>query len=51
MSAKRYLAAACGKTLGKAKVTGYCISLKRRSDAVIAALEAAVRCGIAQTSD
>lgn len=47
---KKHLAAAYGEALGKAKVTGYCISFTRLSDIDVAALEVAVRYGIEQTS-
>lgn len=40
---KKYLAETYGENLGKAKVTGYCISFKRLADIDIAVLEAAIR--------
>jgi hypothetical protein len=43
---KTHLARTYGKDLGKAKVTGYCISFKTLKDINMASLEAALRYGI-----
>lgn len=43
---KTYLANTFGKTLGKAKVTGYCIKFKILKDVNVETLEAAIRYGI-----
>ena len=45
---KTYLAATYGSTLGKAKVTGYCIRFKSLKDIDIATLAAAIRDGAAR---
>ncbi|MCW5955002.1 MAG: DUF1801 domain-containing protein [Pyrinomonadaceae bacterium] len=42
---KKYLAETYGKTLGKAKVTGYCIRFKSLKDINLDVLEAAIRFG------
>ena len=47
---KAYLAETYGGALGKAKVTGYCIKFGALRNINLAALEAAIRDGIAQTS-
>jgi len=47
---KKYLAQTYGKDLGKASVTGYCIKFKALKAINVAALEAAIRAGIAQTN-
>lgn len=44
---KSYLAKTFGKALGKAKVTGYCISFKALKDINVDVLEAAIRYGLA----
>lgn len=43
---KSYLAQTFGSTLGKAKVTGYCIRFKKLQDINLETLEAAIRYGI-----
>jgi hypothetical protein len=48
---KTYLARTYGKTLGKASVTGYCIKFKSLKDINIGVLEAAIRHGVAMTSE
>ncbi len=45
---KAHLQTAYGKRLGKAKVTGYCISFKTLGDIDLAVLEEAIRFGLAQ---
>ena len=47
---KAYLAETYGGKLGKARVTGYCISFSTLRDIALAVLEAAIRDGIARTS-
>jgi hypothetical protein len=42
---KTYLAKTYGKTIGKARVTGYCIKFKTLTDIDIEVLEAAIRYG------
>jgi hypothetical protein len=42
---KTYLAKTYGKTIGKARVTGYCIKFKTLTDIDIDVLEAAIRYG------
>ena len=42
---KTYLAKMCGKKLGKASVTGYCIKFKTLKDIIIDILEEAIRYG------
>lgn len=42
---KKYLSETCGKKLGKAKITGYCIKFKTLKDINIEILEAAIRFG------
>lgn len=44
---KSYLSEKFGKILGKAKVTGYCISFKALKDIDVDVLEAAIRYGLA----
>ncbi len=44
---KAYLAQTYGKKLGKAKVTGYCISFKTLKDINLDVLEEAIRYGLA----
>lgn len=46
----KYLAQAYGPTIGKAKVTGYCIKFKTLGDIRLDTLEAAMRYGIAQST-
>ncbi|GLQ98050.1 DUF1801 domain-containing protein [Dyella mobilis] len=46
---RKYLAQAYGKSLGKAKVTGYCIKFKTLHDINVETLKAAMLCGIDQT--
>jgi hypothetical protein len=48
---KHYLAETYGKELGKARVTGYCITFKTLKDVNRAILQAAIRDGIEQTSN
>jgi hypothetical protein len=48
---KTYLAKAYGKKLGKASVTGYCIKFKALKDIDSDTLIAAIRDGVAATSD
>ena len=43
---KKYLLRACGKKIGKASVTGYCIKFKALKDISIDVLEAAIRSGV-----
>lgn len=43
---KSYLANTYGKTIGKARVTGYCINFKALKDLNIEILEAAIRDGL-----
>ena len=43
---KTYLAKTYGKTLGKARVTGYCIKFKKLKDINLPVLEAAIRYGL-----
>ena len=47
---KTYLARTYGETLGKAKVTGYCIKFRTLHDIDLDVLEAAIRDGIARAS-
>jgi hypothetical protein len=47
---KNYLAETYGKSLGKARVTGYCIKFKTLKDVNLAILKAAMQDGIEQTS-
>jgi hypothetical protein len=47
---KKYLAETYGKELGKASVSGYCIKFKTLKAVNMAALKAAMRYGIEQTS-
>lgn len=47
---RAYLAQAYGAKLGKARVTGYCISFSTLRNIDLAVLEAAIRDGIARTS-
>lgn len=47
---KKYLPETYGKTIGKARVTGYCIKFKKLQDINLDMLEAAIRDGIKQTS-
>ena len=46
----KYLAQAYGPTIGKAKVTGYCIKFKTLGDIRLETLEAAMRYGIGQST-
>jgi hypothetical protein len=46
---KTYLAQTCGKTLGKASVSGYCIKFRNLKDIDILVLEAAIRYGVEAT--
>jgi hypothetical protein len=48
---KTYLAQTYGKEIGKASVTGYCIKFKTLKDINIDILEAAIRYGVAATSE
>ena len=48
---KTYLAQTYGKELGKASVSGYCIKFKTLKDINVDILEAAIRYGIAVTSE
>ncbi|HEX4303573.1 MAG TPA: DUF1801 domain-containing protein [Rhizomicrobium sp.] len=48
---KKYLSRVYGKKLGKASVTGYCIKFKALKDIDIDILEAAIRDGVAATSE
>jgi len=48
ISDKNYLNATYGKTLGKAKVTGYCIKFKTIKDIDLTVLESAIRFGLEQ---
>ncbi|MGZ3999141.1 MAG: DUF1801 domain-containing protein [Mucilaginibacter sp.] len=48
---KAYLAQTYGKQLGKASVTGYCIKFKTLKDINLEILEAAIRNGVALTSE
>lgn len=48
---KTYLAQTYGKELGKASVTGYCIKFKMLKDINTHVLEAAIRYGVAVTSE
>jgi Domain of unknown function (DU1801) len=48
---KKYLTRAYGKKLGKASVSGYCIKFKALKDIDIDTLVAAIRDGVAATSD
>ncbi len=48
---RKYLAQAYGKKLGKASVSGYCVKFKALKDINIDTLEAAIRYGIAATSE
>lgn len=50
LSDKKYLAETFGKTIGKAKVTGYCIKFKGLKDIQLDILEEAIRYGIKQTN-
>lgn len=47
---KTYLAKTYGKTLGKARVTGYCIKFKALKDIHLNVLEDAIRYGVGATS-
>lgn len=47
---KNYLAKAFGKTLGKARVTGYCTKFKTLTDIRIDVLKDAIQYGMEQTS-
>ena len=48
---RKYLTRTYGKTIGKASVTGYCIKFKALKDINIDILKAAVRYGVAGTSE
>ena len=48
---KTYLLRTYGKTLGKAKVTGYCIKFKTLKDIDVDTLEAAIRDGVEATRE
>ena len=48
---KTYLPQTYGKEIGKASVTGYCIKFKKLKDINIDVLEAAIRYGVAATSE
>ncbi|MBV8458749.1 MAG: DUF1801 domain-containing protein [Acetobacteraceae bacterium] len=43
---KKYLARTCGKKLGKASVTGYCIRFKALKDINVDVLAAAITCAV-----
>src|SRR5690606_13822437 len=45
---KTYLAAICGKEIGKASATGYCIKFKKLEDIHRDVLEKAIRYGVAE---
>ena len=47
---KNYLPDTYGKTIGKAKVTGYCIKFKTLKDINLDILEMAIRDGVKQTT-
>lgn len=47
---RTYLPRTYGATLGKAKVTGYCIRFRALRDVDLGVLEAAIRDGVARTS-
>ena len=46
---KNYLPETCGKTIGKASVTGYCIKFKSLKDIHRDVLESAIRFGMSQS--
>jgi len=46
---KMYLSETYGKTIGKARLTSYCIKFKTLKDINIEALEATIRYGVEQT--
>lgn len=48
---KMYLPDTYGKSIGKAKVTGYCIKFKNLKDINIDILEAAIKDGVKKTSN
>lgn len=48
---RKYLAQAYGKKLGKASVSGYCIKFRALKDINVGTLEAAIRYGVAVTSE
>jgi hypothetical protein len=48
---RKYLAHAYGKKLGKASVSGYCIKFRALKDINVDTLEAAMRYGVAATSE
>jgi hypothetical protein len=48
---KKHLARAYGKKIGKASVSGYCIKFRALEDINVDVLEAAIRYGIAVTSE
>ena len=48
---RKYLVKTCGKKIGKAKVTGYCIGFKALKDIKIDTLEAAIRHGLAAQNE
>src|SRR5690606_15628325 len=50
LSDKKYLPETFGKTIGKAKVTGYCIKFKALKEIQLNILEEAIRYGIEQTN-
>ncbi len=47
---KTYLPNTCGKEIGKASVSGYCIKFKKLEDINLDILEAAIRYGVEVTS-
>lgn len=51
LASKTYLAERYGATLGKAKVTGYCIKFSALKHINLAVLEAAIRDGVEQTAN
>ena len=48
---KKHLAETCGKRLGKASVTGYCIRFRRLADIDLDVLEEAIRFGLGARSE
>lgn len=47
---KKYLPETYGKTIGKARITGYCIKFKKLKDINLDVLEAIIRDGVEQTN-
>jgi len=48
---KTYLGQICGKEIGKARVTGYCIKFNKLKDVNIDVLETAIRRGVELTNE